>query len=156
MFKVILMVSAVAFLFFGGIHVWLYLEGGSKDYIQSVLIVLLVLCAYLAVSLTVLHGTGFTVWCGVMLSVALPCGLNILWLYHPVWASVLGTGYVILVAWVAYAEYLDTPYSYGSGPRVIEAPDVGAVWIETAGRTPRAVAREIRAIRKREHNRIKN
>ena len=135
-----LWITAVGLVFFGVLHAWMRFEGASDTEIQNVLIGWLVFAGFCSFCSAMLHGGGFGGWLLLMIPLSLCCGASILAIDHPALAAGIVLAIAVLYAWLAYLEYLDTPYGPHARP-VREIPGLGAVIV--SGKTPRQVRAEV-------------
>lgn len=144
MFKYLVGISLAGVAFFGGLHLWMRLDGSPGPEIQGVLLGWLILGAFYATFSSMRHGTSFGIWCLIMVPLSVWCGISILTVDHPTLGFTAGFVVLIVLSWLAYLEYLDTPYSRSH--RVARAvPGLGVVIM--SGRTPRAVALELKKMK---------
>lgn len=155
MFKILCAIGWVSLAVFTALHVWLRFV--SEDSLSTILAVhggVLLLVAVLGTFWAMWHGVPLLYWILLAVPIALSNGTSALGVHHPIWGSVVGVLYLSILTLLAYQEYLDTPHSRQNGPIGVLVPDLGVVSINTAGRTPRAINAEIRAMNARRHSRI--
>lgn len=144
MFKYLVGISLAGAAFFGGLHLWMRLDGSPGSEIQGVLLGWLIFGAFCAVFSSMRHGTGFGIWCLIMMPLSVWCGISILTADRPILGLTAGSVLLLVLLWLAYQEYLDTPYSrYQRVARAV--PGLGVVIM--SGRTPRAVALELKKMK---------
>lgn len=145
----VIWISAIGLIFFGALHAWMRFEGSADTEIQNVLIGWLVFAGFCSFWSAMWHGGGFGLWLLIMIPVSLCCGASILAIDHPVLVAGILLTIAVLYAWLAYLQYLDTPYGPHARP-VREIPGLGAIIV--SGRTPRQVRAEVKRL-KEEHGR---
>lgn len=96
-----------------------------------------------------LHGGHFQNLVIVLVVLMVDCGVVLLYSANP-WVGVgAGLVYLTFITILAREEHLDTPYSQTNGPVYMSHPLYGEVLVQTAGRTPRQVKKDIKARRAR-------
>jgi hypothetical protein len=144
MFKYLVGISLVGVAFFGGLHLWMRLDGSPGPEIQGVLLAFLIFGGVCGTFSAMRHGAGFGIWCLIMVSFSVWCGISILTVDRPILGLTAGSVLLLVLLWLAYQEYLDTPYSrYNRVARAV--PGLGVVIM--SGRTPRAVALELKKMK---------
>lgn len=144
MFKYLVGISLAGVAFFGGLHLWMRLDGSPGPEIQGVLLAFLIFGGLCGTFSAMRHGAGFGMWCLAMVPLSVWCGISILTIDRPILGFTTGLVVLVVLFWLAFEEYMDTPYHrYHRVARTV--PGLGMVIM--SGRTPRAVAQELRKMK---------
>ncbi len=147
MFKFMLGIHFVGLLVFGGIHALMFFEGSRGSEIQNVLLAWLFIAAFFSFWSAGWHGGGVSAWLAIMVPLSLASGASIMAISQPLLTVILTGSAYVLIGWIMYQNYLDTPYGRGHRP-IRNIPGFGDVVME--GATPRIVARKVKELKKKQ------
>ncbi len=147
MFRFYGSISLSSLMLFAAVHAAMRFTGQSSADILLIHEGLVAIMATAGIISAVRHGVPFWSFVILMIVVALSCGISVLGIYQPEWATAVGIAFVCVIAVLLYRKWYHTPYGENAGWFSVSTSRFGDVMPDPAGHPRRDVDTEVDVLR---------